>query len=64
MGRIRTHDIKKVSFELVERYKGRFTNDFTANKEVINELKIATSKKLRNKIAGYVTRVAKRKPKL
>ena len=61
MGRIRTHDIKKVSFELVERYGNRLNNEFQNNKEVVEELKIANSKRVRNKIAGYVTRIAKRR---
>ncbi len=64
MGRIRTHDIKKLSFELIERYSGRFTTDFKINKEIVDELKLVDSKKMRNKIAGYVTRVAKRKAKI
>ena len=63
MGRIRTHDIKKLSFELVERYNDRFTKDFKTNKEIINELKIAGSKRTRNKIAGYVTRIVNRRAK-
>ena len=61
MGRIRTHDIKKVSFELVERYSNRFTADFKTNKEIVNEVKVADSKKIRNKIAGYITRIVKNK---
>jgi small subunit ribosomal protein S17e len=61
MGRIRTHDVKKVSFELVERYGNRLNNEFQNNKEVVEELKIANSKRVRNRSAGYVTRIAKRR---
>ena len=63
MGRIRTHDIKKVSFEIIERYENRLNTDFQTNKEVVEELKIAGSKRVRNKIAGYVTRLYKRSHK-
>jgi len=61
MGRIRNHDIKKISFEILERYGDKVTNDFNANKEVLDEIKVADSKKMRNKIAGYVTCIAKRR---
>ena len=61
MGRIRNHDIKQISFEILERYSDKVTNEFEANKKVLDEINIAGSKKVRNKIAGYVTRIAKRR---
>ena len=63
MGRIRTHEIKKISHTLLELYGDRFTSNFKTNKEVLGEIKIADSKKTRNKIAGYIARVAKRRTK-
>lgn len=61
MGRIKIHEIKKTSFDLISAYPGKFTDDFKSNKEVLSGLNIATSKKVRNKIAGYVTKIAKRR---
>jgi len=59
MGNIRTKDIKSVSFELVSSYPDRFSGDFEKNKQAVNELKVTDDKLLRNKIAGYVTRIKK-----
>jgi small subunit ribosomal protein S17e len=63
MGRIRTKDIKQVSFHLVKKNPDNFSNNFEDNKEKINQLKLFEEKKMRNKVAGYVTRIAKRHKK-
>ena len=59
MGNIRTKDIKKVSFQLVEAYPDKFNRDFENNKDIVNRSNVATTKIIRNKIAGYVTRIKK-----
>ncbi len=59
MGRIKTVLQKRVSYELYERYKDRFTTDFEQNKKVVDEVAEVPSKKLRNTIAGFITRLAK-----
>ena len=64
MGRVRTHDIKKVSRELLERYPEKLGTDFNENKLVVSEVKVAGSKRIRNKIAGYIATLAKRRPGL
>lgn len=56
MGRIKIHEIKKASFDLLDSYPGRFTEDFESNKKALSELSIAPSKRVKNKIAGYITR--------
>ncbi len=55
MGNIRTDDIKKMSFRLIEAYPEKFSTDFEHNKESVNELNLTTTKLMRNKIAGYIT---------
>lgn len=57
MGKVRTVLVKRLSRELVERYSDSFTTDFDQNKEVVDELLTNTTKRLRNRIAGYVTRL-------
>lgn len=61
MGRIKTFMIKKLGDELIESYRDKFTKDFEKNKEVIKEILDIKSKKLRNVLAGYITRVMRRK---
>lgn len=60
MGRIKTQLIKRLTFELLEKYRERFSSDFEANKKVVGEL-LAASKKTRNAVAGYVSRLMKHK---
>ncbi len=55
MGNIRPTYIKRVAIELVERYPEHFTPDFDHNKLVVAELSDVRGKKMRNRVAGYVT---------
>ena len=55
MGRIKTSFIKTIGKELLEKNTDKFTTDFAKNKEVLKELTIIKSKKLRNILAGYIT---------
>ena len=57
MGKVRTELVKSISEELVERYPRSFTIEFEANKQFLHEIGLDTSKKLRNKVAGYITRI-------
>ncbi len=56
MGRIRPTYIKRVAIELVEKYPKLFTDDFEANKQLVDKLTNVQSVTMRNRIAGYVTR--------
>jgi small subunit ribosomal protein S17e len=51
--------IKRISNELMDRYEKSFTVEFEQNKQFLNEIGLDVSKKLRNKIAGYVTTLKK-----
>ncbi|MCD6381679.1 MAG: 30S ribosomal protein S17e [Candidatus Aenigmarchaeota archaeon] len=59
MGRIKTKEIKRMARQLVEKYTERFSDDFEKNKSVLSELEIFESKKMRNKVAGHIVRLAK-----
>eukprot|EP00179_Madagascaria_erythrocladioides_P031184 CAMPEP_0198339488 /NCGR_PEP_ID=MMETSP1450-20131203/40350_1 /TAXON_ID=753684 ORGANISM="Madagascaria erythrocladiodes, Strain CCMP3234" /NCGR_SAMPLE_ID=MMETSP1450 /ASSEMBLY_ACC=CAM_ASM_001115 /LENGTH=144 /DNA_ID=CAMNT_0044044421 /DNA_START=56 /DNA_END=487 /DNA_ORIENTATION=- len=60
MGRVRTKTVKKSSRVIVERYFPRLTMDFQTNKKLVDEVAVVPSKRMRNKIAGYVTHLMKR----
>ncbi len=59
MGKVRTEMIKRISLELVERYPYSFQPEYEPNKQFLNMIGLDVSKKLRNKIAGYVTTIVK-----
>lgn len=59
MGKIRPTYIKRVAHELVRNHADRFTEDFQHNKEMVDALTDVTSVTMRNRIAGYVTRLKK-----
>ena len=55
MGRVRTKTVKKAAKLIVERYYPKLTLDFQVNKKITGEVALIATKRLRNKIAGYVT---------
>jgi len=44
----------------MESHRDKFTEDFEKNREILNGLIITQSKKLKNIIAGYITRLKKK----
>ncbi|HLD88886.1 MAG TPA: 30S ribosomal protein S17e [Candidatus Nanoarchaeia archaeon] len=61
MGRIKTAQIKRITTALYKEHSAELTADFQKNKEVVQKLANIKSKKLRNVIAGYTTRLIKTK---
>ncbi|KAI9266578.1 40S ribosomal protein S17 [Phascolomyces articulosus] len=57
---MRTKTVKKASRVLIEKYYPRLTLDFQTNKKICDEVAIISSKRLRNKIAGFTTHLMKR----
>lgn len=57
MGKVRTEKIKSTARELMERFPNKFTTNFENNKESVEALTRISSKKIRNRIAGYITRL-------
>lgn len=57
MGKVRPEKVKKIARELVKRYPNQFTTDFENNKKLLESLVTIYSTKLRNLIAGYITRL-------
>ena len=60
MGRIKTTFIKRKTKELLELHGEHFSSDFNQNKEVTSKYAKVASKKMRNIIAGYMTRLKRK----
>lgn len=58
VGKVRPAYIKNTARMLAEKYPDKFTIDFEYNKKAVSEI-LKTSKKVRNRVAGYITRLMK-----
>ena len=59
MGRIRTGAVKRAAETLLRLNKGLFTVKFEDNKKYVQEKSDVSTKRLRNQIAGYITKRVK-----
>ena len=60
MGRIKTIPIKTLGDQLIKDHSDKFSTDFDKNKVILGSLKNIKSKKIRNILAGYITKEMKR----
>ena len=56
MGSVRTEQIKRTAKELIKRYPDKFNHDFENNKHMVAILVSGGTLKVKNQIAGYITR--------
>ncbi len=59
MGRIKTTLIKRTTRELLDRHGDKLKTEFEENKKLVEKYVDVPSTKIRNVIAGYVTRLVK-----
>jgi len=59
VGRIKTKLIKRFTGQLLAMHRSEFTKDFEENKKLVDKFSEIESAKIRNAIAGYVTRLVK-----
>ncbi|MFO8016152.1 MAG: 30S ribosomal protein S17e [Candidatus Woesearchaeota archaeon] len=64
MGRIKTKLIKRITNESVEKHGDQFTTDFAKNKDIARKYVEFPSKKIRNIVAGYITRMMKKRQEM
>jgi len=57
LGKVRPEKVKKLARELLKRYPDKFSADFESNKQALDTVAETSSIRLRNRIAGYVTRL-------
>ena len=60
MGRIKNKTVKRAARELIEKYYSKLTDDFHYNKKIVEQVSDVSSKRLRNKIAGFTTHLMSR----
>ncbi len=63
MGNSMLRPLKTKSEYMMENLGDKLGTDFTQNKKTISDLKLPISKKVRNRMAGYIVRTIKQKNK-
>jgi small subunit ribosomal protein S17e len=56
LGNVKTEQIKRTAKELIKRYHDKFSGDFEKNKHLVNSFVQGGTPKVKNQIAGYITR--------
>ncbi len=64
MGRIKTQLIKRITTQLYKEHTQEFKDNFEENKKLVEKFADIPSTKLRNIIAGYMTRLVKAKKEI
>ena len=57
-GKVRTETIKRLAHDIYVRFIDQFNTDFDHNKMILKKITSTSSKHFRNRIAGYITRLA------
>ncbi len=60
LGKIRPSYIKNIANDLAEKFSTIFTIDFDKNKKLVEKYTNVESKKVRNRIAGYLVSIIRR----
>ena len=60
MGTVRPDHVKRAAHKIFEQFPSLFTRDFEYNKRIVDEVTRIGSKKLRNRVTGYLTTLIKR----
>ena len=61
MGSVKPSYIKNFAMDLLKAYEGSFNQDFEQNKLKVSEYTDIKNKTIRNRVAGYITRVLRQK---
>jgi small subunit ribosomal protein S17e len=56
LGKVKTDQVKRAGKELMSRFPTKFTTKFDENKLTVDALTQGTTTRVRNQIAGYITR--------
>ena len=61
MGSVKPSYIKNFAKDLLKTYESSFSPDFEQNKLIVSEYTDIKNKTIRNRVAGYITRVQRQK---
>ena len=64
MGRITQTRVQRLGMTLIQTYPKKFNANFDNNKKSVNTLAEVQTKKLRNQLAGFITRKIKNKKEI
>ncbi len=64
LGNVKPAFVKKIALELIEKFPEEFTDDFEKNKMLVERLTTISTKNLRNRVAGYITRLMEDRRKI
>ena len=56
MGKVKTEQIKHLAKELLTKFPDKFTTNFDENKILVSKLTVGATTRVRNQVAGYITR--------
>jgi small subunit ribosomal protein S17e len=56
LGKVKTEQVKRLGKELMTRFPAKFTTSFDENKLAVSALTKGSTTRIRNKVAGYITR--------
>jgi small subunit ribosomal protein S17e len=56
LGKVKTDQVKRAGKALMERFPTKFNTSFDENKRSVDALTQGTTTRVRNQIAGYITR--------
>ena len=57
MGKVRPDKVKKAARDILTQYHERFTTNFEENKKILAPLVHIYSPRMKNRVAGYITRL-------
>lgn len=64
MGTVYTNDIKRIAERLYQEHEAEVTSVYKDNQKLVKMYVDVSSKKVRNRIAGYLTRYSKLKQRV
>ena len=64
LGNVKPAFVKRIAPELLQKFPEEFTDDFEKNKALVEKLTTISTKNVRNRVAGYITRLMEDRKKI